>query len=482
MNSFITDDFLLQNEFSRKLYHGFACDLPIIDYHCHLPPDDIAQNRIFDNLTAVWLDGDHYKWRAMRTLGIAEQYITGNANAEEKFAKWAYTVPYTIRNPLYHWTHLELKRYFDEDRLLKPETARDIYQSCGAQLRTPAFSTQSILRKMRVEVVCTTDDPTDSLQYHRQLAQSGFTTTILPAFRPDRAYNFENPETYRQYLTKLGVAAGVTINSFDTLIQALNARIDFFHDAGCRLADHGLEYLIAPQDQNGLSVDSILKKLLKGEAVDRASGDYLKCTILLHLCRRYHEKGWTQQFHLGALRNTNRRMFEALGPDAGFDSIGDFQHATAMARFLGELDRTNQLAKTILYNVNPNDNEVLATMTGNFSDGSVKGKVQFGSAWWFLDQKDGIERQLNTLSNLSLLSCFIGMLTDSRSFLSFPRHEYFRRILCNLIGTDVDNGELPWDEQWLGKIVSDVCYHNARSYFGFEASPASASASSATTS
>ena len=467
MTSFITEDFLLQNEYASQLYHSYAKDLPIIDYHCHLSPADISQNRKFENLTKIWLEGDHYKWRAMRTLGVPEKYVTGNASDEEKFSKWASTVPYTLRNPLYHWTHLELKRYFDEDRFLKPETGKDIYDACAANLKTPPFFTRSILKKMRVEVVCTTDDPADGLEHHQQLKAEGFEVSVLPAFRPDKAYAIENPITYRTYIEKLGSTSGISIDTYDSLIEALHKRIDFFHDNGCRLADHGLEHLFYYGNQNGYKLETLFQKVMKSETPDQHAREHFKYAVLLELCRRYHKKGWTQQFHLGALRNTNERMLRSIGPDTGFDSIGDFRQAVSLAGFLNELDRTNQLTKTILYNINPRDNEVMATMVGNFSDGSVKGKIQFGSAWWFLDQKEGMENQINTLSNLGLLSCFIGMLTDSRSFLSFPRHEYFRRVLCNLIGKDVKNGELPWDEVWLGKIVSDVCYNNAKAYFGF---------------
>ncbi|MBT1685802.1 glucuronate isomerase [Dawidia soli] len=467
MKHFLTEDFLLTNDFAQTLYHRYAKDLPIIDYHCHLSPQDIAGDRRFENLTKVWLEGDHYKWRAMRTLGIDEKYITGNGSDEDKFRQWATTVPYTMRNPLYHWTHLELKRYFGVDQLLTPESADAIYQQCSDQLRQDEYTTRGLLTRMKVEVVCTTDDPADTLEYHQQIKRSGFNMTILPTFRPDKAYAVENPVTYNAYLEKLSAAAGVTINSFKSLITALENRIEFFHSLGCKLSDHGLEQLYFPEDKQTFSAETIFAKLLKKEVLTKAEVQYIKYATLVELGRRYHQKGWTQQFHLGALRNTNERMLRLLGPDTGFDSIGDFTQAVALSRFLNELDSSNQLARTILYNLNPGDNEVMGTMIGNFNDGSVRGKIQFGSAWWFLDQKDGMEKQINALSNMGLLSCFIGMLTDSRSFLSFPRHEYFRRILCNLIGRDVANGELPADEKWLGKIVSDICYHNAKNYFNF---------------
>lgn len=466
-NSFLTEDFLLQSEPAKRLYHEYAKDLPIIDYHCHLPPQDIAHNRQFENLTKIWLDGDHYKWRAMRTLAIDEKFITGNAPDNEKFGQWAFAVPYAMRNPLYHWTHLELKRYFGVEKLLTPDTAGEIYEHCSGLLKTPAYATRSLLKKMKVETICTTDDPADSLSFHQQIRNDRFDIAVLPAFRPDKAYAVEKPEAYKKYLETLAAASGIHINSFDTLLLALEKRIDFFHSQGGRLSDHGLDQLYFPEDKSAFSADTLFKNILKGEVLPKATREYFKYAVLIQLGKMYHAKGWTQQFHLGALRNTNQRMLGLLGPDTGFDSIGDFKQSEALASFLNELDSSDQLAKTILYNLNPSDNEVMAAMIGNFNDGSVKGKIQFGSAWWFLDQKDGMEKQINSLSNMGLLSCFIGMLTDSRSFLSYPRHEYFRRILCNLIGQDVVNGELPHDEKWLGKIVSDICYHNAKKYFNF---------------
>lgn len=464
---FLTEDFLLQNDFSKTLYNQYAKDLPIIDYHCHLPPQEIALNRQFSNITKIWLEGDHYKWRAMRTLGIDEKYITGNGSDEEKFKKWAETVPYTMRNPLYHWTHLELKRYFGIEKHLTPETATEVYNTCTELLNKPEYATRSLLKKMKVEVIGTTDDPADSLEYHQKIKKDNIGINVAPTFRPDKAYAIENSETYLQYLEKLGSASGITIKSFDTLLEALKNRIDFFELQGCKLSDHGLEHLYYPEDKASFTADSIFKKIVKKENLSTAEVQFYKYAVLIELGKLYHSKGWTQQFHIGALRNTNERMLRVLGPDTGFDSIGDFQQSRTLAKFLNELDNSNQLAKTIIYNLNPADNEVIGTMIGNFNDGSTKGKIQFGSAWWFLDQKDGMEKQINALSNMGLLSCFVGMLTDSRSFLSYPRHEYFRRILCNMIGKDVANGELPWDEAWLGKIVSDVCYYNARNYFGF---------------
>ena len=467
MKNFITEDFLLSNDFAKTLYHQYAKDLPIIDYHCHLSPQDIANNRQFENITKVWLEGDHYKWRAMRALGIDEKYITGNGSDEDKFKQWAYAVPYTLRNPLYHWTHLELKRYFGVDELLTEDSATSVYKKCNDIVASPSHNTRNLLTNMKVEVVCTTDDPIDSLEHHQKIRKDKFTSTILPTFRPDKAYAVENPTTYIAYLEKLSAVSGIEVNNFDKLIAALENRVEFFHAQGCKLSDHGLEQLYFPENKQAHNIATLFGKLQKKENLSTSEIQFFKYSVLIELGRLYHKKNWTQQYHLGALRNTNERMLRILGPDTGFDSIGDFSQSVALSKFLNELDSTNQLAKTILYNLNPGDNEVMGTMIGNFNDGSTKGKIQFGSAWWFLDQKDGMEKQINALSNLGLLSCFIGMLTDSRSFLSYPRHEYFRRILCNLIGKDVANGELPEDEKWLGKIVSDICYYNAKNYFKF---------------
>jgi len=460
---FMDRDFLLKGNYAQRLYHDYAKDLPIIDYHCHLSPKDIAENRQFESITQIWLAGDHYKWRAMRTLGIDEKYITGSGSDKEKFLKWAEAVPLTIRNPLYHWTHLELRRYFNIDGLLTPSTAEAVYEKTNAMLQDPDFRTQGLLKKMKVETVCTTDDPIDTLEYHQQHSQQPH---LFPAFRPDKAYAVEDPDSYMEYLEKLGEASGVEITQFADLLDALERRVAYFHENGSRLSDHGLERLYFFGEQT-YDIEDLFKRLILRKKLTAEENQYFKFQTLSHLSKMYHAKGWTQQFHLGALRNTNERMLRVLGPDTGFDSIGDFPQSVALARYLNHLDSTDQLARTILYNLNPADNEVMATMVGNFNDGSIKGKVQYGSGWWHLDQKDGMEKQLNALSNMGVLSCFIGMLTDSRSFLSFPRHEYFRRILCNLIGEDVENGELPDDEQWLGKIVSDICYYNAKEYFKF---------------
>ncbi|MDF7816294.1 glucuronate isomerase [Runella sp. MFBS21] len=464
--TFLDEDFLLQTEAARTLYHEFAKQMPIIDYHNHLPPDQIVADKTFENLTQIWLYGDHYKWRAMRTNGINEQYCTGDASDYEKFEKWAETVPYTLRNPLYHWTHLELQRYFDVQDILSPKTARKIYDECSEKLRTPDFSVRNLLRKMNVEVVCTTDDPLDSLEYHQQLkAEGSFEIQMRPAFRPDKFILITNPN-FTTYIQKLAALVGFEIQRFDDLTKALRARADFFASLGCLLSDHGLEHIYAA-DFTLEAADSAFQKVLAGQSLSTTEALVYQSAILHFLGTMYHELGWTQQFHLGALRNNNARALRLLGPDTGWDSMGDWSQAQALSKFLGKLDEYDQLSKTIIYNLNPADNEVIATMIGNFNDGSVAGKIQFGSGWWFLDQKDGMEKQMNALSNMGLLSRFVGMLTDSRSFLSFPRHEYFRRILCNMLGNDIENGELPNDTEWIGQIVQNICYNNAKQYFGF---------------
>ncbi|MFS4466861.1 glucuronate isomerase [Maribacter sp. 2210JD10-5] len=466
MSTFIHDDFLLQNDFAKKLFHGYAKNLPIIDYHNHLSPRDIADDRTFENCTQIWLAGDHYKWRAMRTCGVNEKYITGKASDVDKFIKWGETVPYTMRNPLYHWTHLELKRYFGIDSLLSGSNAKEVYSQTSDMLQSASHSTLGLLKQSNVELLCTTDDPKDDLRYHRSIKKQNIPIKVCPTFRPDKAFGVENTKAYVDYLEALESVIGTSIETYDDLLSALENRIAFFHENGCRLADHGLD-CIMHQDVTGFSIDTLFVKAKKGAVLHDSEVTFFKYHTLLALCRIYHEKGWVQQFHLGAVRNTNTRLLKKLGPDTGFDSIGDYPQAYGLNRFLNDLDGTDQLTKTILYNLNPSDNEVIASTVGNFNDGSIKGKIQFGSAWWFLDQKDGMEKQINALSNIGILSCFIGMLTDSRSFLSFPRHEYFRRILCNLIGKDVVNGELPSDEKWLGKIVSDISYYNSKEYFDF---------------
>lgn len=465
-HAFISEDFLLENEFSRKLYHEYASTCPIIDYHNHLPPEDIEKNKIFKNISEIWLAGDHYKWRAMRTLGIEESFITGNADDKEKFQKWAESVPYTLRNPLYHWTHLELLRYFDEPALLDGKSGERIYSECSLKVNSEDYSTLALLEKMKVETVCTTDDPTDDLKHHIAFANKKAYTKMYPAFRPDKAFGIENPSNYITYLKKLSLAAGFEIKSYSHLLEALKIRVAFFHENGCRLSDHGLESLYYYEVEK-MNPEEIFLKVIGGSYASEEEVKYFKFKVLTELCLMYHAKGWTQQFHLGAMRNNSSRSFSSLGPDTGFDSIGDYSQARALSQFLDNLDKDSKLCKTVIYNLNPSDNEIFATMCGNFNDGSIRGKVQFGSGWWFLDQKDGMERQINTLSNMGLVSTFVGMLTDSRSFLSFPRHEYFRRILCNLFGRDMYHGELPQDEKWVGKIIQDICYHNAKGYFNF---------------
>jgi glucuronate isomerase len=463
---FLDAQFLLETEFAQELYHRYAAPMPILDYHNHLSPKDIATNRRFNNLTEVWLEGDHYKWRAMRVNGIPERFCTGDATPKEKFFKWAETVPYTMRNPLYHWTHLELKNYFGIDQLLNEKSADEIYETCSAVLQTDAYTTQGLLARMNVEVVCTTDDPVDTLEWHQQFARSGNALKMYPTFRPDKAYGTADPITYKEYVTRLEEVTNSSITSFDALLAALQRRVDFFHSMGCRAADHGLESLCFSADAER-EAPALFRKLMDDTVLSAADQDKFRFVVLLNLGRMYHAKGWVQQFHVGALRNNNSRMMQTLGPDTGFDSIGDFSQAGAMARVLDALDSTDQLAKTVIYNNNPSDNEVFATMTGNFSDGTVPGKIQYGSAWWFLDQKDGMERQINALSNMGLISRFVGMVTDSRSFLSFPRHEYFRRILCNLWGNDVRKGELPDDIEIIGKLIQGICYYNTKRFFNF---------------
>ena len=468
MKSFIHEDFLLQTEAAKELYHAHAKNQPIIDYHCHLNPAYIAEDHTFDNLGQLWLEGDHYKWRAMRTNGIEEKYCTGkNTSDWEKFEKWAETVPYTMRNPLYHWTHLELKSAFGVEKILNPGSAKEIYDLCTEKLRTPAYSARGLMKKFNVQVVCTTDDPADSLEHHISLMEEGFDIKVLPTWRPDKAMAVENPKEYRAYLEKLSEVSGITISKFSDLLDALRNRHDFFAQVGCKLSDHGIEEFYA-EPYTGAEIAQIFNKVYDGNELTKEEVLKFKSAMLHEGALMDWEKGWTQQFHYGAIRNNNTRLFNQLGPDTGFDSIGDFTVAKAMSRFLDQLDKDNKLAKTIIYNLNPRDNDMIATMIGNFQDGSVAGKIQFGSGWWFLDQKTGMEAQMNSLSNLGLLSRFVGMLTDSRSFVSYPRHEYFRRILCNLMGNDLENGLLPASEMnFIGKMVADISYNNAKNFFNF---------------
>jgi len=461
------EDFLLQTKTAALLYNEYAKQMPIIDYHCHLSPQQIAEDIKFENLTQGWLYGDHYKWRAMRTSGVDESYCTGNKSDYEKFEKWAATVPYTMRNPLYHWTHLELRRYFGIHEILDPSSAKSIYENASAQIQTDSFSIKNLIRKMNVKVICTTDDPIDSLEYHKTLSESGFEVKIKPAFRPDKAMEVSSAANFVAYVKKLESVTNLSVSSFEDYLFALQNRHDFFASMGCSVSDHGLEEVYV-EDFTGQEIESIFAKVLGGKDLNVLEQRKFKSCMLLHFAEWDWEKGWVQQYHLGALRNNNSRMLSKLGPDTGWDSIGDFSQAAALSKFLNKLDSEDKLAKTIIYNLNPADNELMASMIGNFNDGSVAGKIQFGSGWWFLDQKDGIIKQLNALSNMGLVSRFVGMLTDSRSFLSFPRHEYFRRILCNLFGDEIENGELPNDTKWVGQIIQDICYNNANDYFGWK--------------
>ena len=463
--NFIHDNFLLENIYAEELYHNFSKNQPIIDYHNHLPPQQIAGDKTFENITNVWINGDHYKWRAMRTLGINETFITGDASDKEKFLNWAKTVPYTMRNPLYHWTHLELARYFDIYDLLSEKSAENIWNVTQEKLNSNGYSCRGLLKKVNAELICTTEDPIDTLEYHQQLAKSDFSVKVSTAFRPDKAILILN-DGYNNYIDTLGEAANISISSFHELCDALRKRIEFFNENGCRLCDHGLDQIYF-ESYTENEVNSIFRKKREGQELSNEEALKFQSAVLVFLCETYHEFGWVQQFHLGALRNNNARMHRILGPDTGWDSIGDYPQAQKLSAFLNALDSKDKLTKTIIYNLNPADNEVMATMIGNFNDGSVKGKVQLGSGWWFLDQKDGMTKQLNALSNMGLISCFVGMLTDSRSFLSFPRHEYFRRVLCNLLGDEIKRGELPNEMELIGKMVSDISYNNAKNYFNF---------------
>lgn len=459
-------DFLLHTETAKELYHNYASKMPIFDYHCHINPKQIADDVRFENITQIWLYGDHYKWRGMRTNGVDEKYCTGNASDWEKFEKWAETVPYTLRNPLFHWTHLELKKFFGIDKVLSPETAKEIWDECNAKLQTPEYSVRGIIRMANVHTICTTDDPVDSLEHHQKIKADGFEVAVLPAWRPDKAMAVENVSAYNEYLDKLANVAEMEITTFSDLLAALDKRHQFFHENGCRLSDHGLETAIA-EDYTNKEIEKIFAKIRGGAELSQNEILKFKSAMLYEFGIMDHLRGWTQQFHIGALRNNSTRLFNKLGPDVGLDSIGDFEIAKPLSKFLDRLDMNNKLAKTVLYNLNPRDNELIGTMIGNFQDGSVPGKMQFGSGWWFLDQKDGMEKQINALSNLGLLSRFVGMLTDSRSFLSYTRHEYFRRTLCNILGNDIENGEIPHDLELVGKMVENICFNNAKEYFNF---------------
>jgi glucuronate isomerase len=466
MKTFLDDNFLLQNKTAQELYHSFAKQMPIIDYHNHLLPQQIAEDKKFENITQAWLYGDHYKWRAMRTNGIDEKYCTGNATDWEKFEQWAATVPYTLRNPLYHWTHLELQRYFGITEILNPSSAKKIYDACNEKLQTNESSVKGLLQKMNVKVICTTDDPIDNLEQHQKIKADKFDIKVLPAFRPDKAMNVDDAIGFNKYLQQLEAAANTSIISFNNYLSALKNRHNYFVENSVTISDHGLEEIYA-EDYTETEINTIFNKIRTGNNLTLVENRKFKSAMLMHFAEWDFEVGFVQQFHLGALRNNNSRRLSQLGADTGWDSIGDFSQAKSLSKFLNKLDGNNTLAKTIIYNLNPADNEVFATMIGNYNDGSAAGKIQWGSSWWFLDQKDGMTKQINTLSNMGLLSKFIGMLTDSRSFLSFPRHEYFRRILCNLFGKEIESGELPNDITWTGKVIQDICFNNAKTYFNF---------------
>ncbi len=463
--TFITDNFLLNSDVAVELYHNYAKDMPIIDYHNHLSPKLIAANQPVKNITEAWLNGDHYKWRGMRANGVDENFITGSASLKDRFDKWAETVPYTLRNPLFHWTQLELKRYFDIDDILQPNTADIIYEKSNAILehKTPA----QLLELMNVETVCTTDDPTDDLQYHKAIAKAGFFTKVYPTFRADELF-FIGHDKFMPYINKLGSTVNFEIKTYSDFLKAVDARILYFNENGCRLSDFGVGEALAIEDFTQEEVSAIFNKKLEGNKLSTSEINKYRSSLFIHLAKQYHKFDWVQQYHLGPIRNNNSRLVEQVGLDAGCDSIGDFPMAEFMSKLFNILNSTNQLAKTITYNLNPSQNEVFATMMGNFQAGGTPGKMQWGSGWWFLDQKDGMEKQLNALSNMGLLSRFVGMLTDSRSFLSFPRHEYFRRILCDLIAEDVKKGLVPNDIEFLGHMVQDICYNNAKNYFNFD--------------
>jgi len=464
MRKFMDENFLLSNDTAVTLYHGYAKDMPIIDYHCHINPKEIYENKKFKNITEVWLYGDHYKWRAMRSNGIDEKYITGDASDYEKFMAWAKTLSVAIGNPLYHWAHLELQRFFGINEVLNEKTAPAIWEKANLLITRDDFRVRDLIKKSNVETLCTTDDPADSLVYHLKLKEDKeFYVNVLPTFRPDKGIEIRR-ETFIPWVGKLGRAAGKSIKGYSDFLEALEDRIRFFHSAGCRVSDHALDTVVYAEAQLD-EVSGIFAKALGGQVLSEEEENKYKTFTLRFAAKLYHELGWAMQLHMAALRNNNGRMFEKLGPDTGFDSINDETIAYALSRMLDSLDRENKLPKTILYTLNPKDNHVLGTMLGNFQGGGIPGKMQFGSAWWFNDHINGMRSQMETLASLGLLSRFVGMLTDSRSFLSYPRHEYFRRILCNLIGTWVENGEVPDDIELLGRIVKDICYNNAKEYF-----------------
>ena len=466
MKAFMDKDFLLETETAQKLYHEYAVNMPILDYHCHINPQEIAEDRKFENITQVWLGADHYKWRQMRSNGVEEKYITGDASDREKFQKWAETLERAIGNPLYHWSHLELQRYFGYYGALNGETAEEVWNLCNAKLQEDGMSARNLIRQSNVTLVCTTDDPVDSLEWHEKIAaDESFEVQVLPAWRPDKAMNLEKTD-YLEYLKKLEVVSGVKIDSFASLIEALRIRMDYFAEHGCSVSDHGLEYVMyAPASEE--EIEAIFAKRLRGEAVSRADELQFKTAYMVALGREYHKKNWAMQLHYGVKRDNNGMIFGKLGPDAGIDCINNYAPSSEMADYLNALAITDELPKTILYSLNPTDNATIGTIIGCFQSEEARGKIQQGSAWWFNDNKQGMIEQMTSLANLGLLGNFIGMLTDSRSFLSYTRHEYFRRIMCNLIGGWVENGEYPADEKVLGRMVQDISYNNAVRFFGF---------------
>ncbi len=468
MKTFMDENFLLETKTAQDLYHNHAAKMPIIDYHCHLVPKMVADDHKFKSITEIWLGGDHYKWRAMRTNGVNERFCTGNDTSDwEKFEKWAETVPYTMRNPLYHWTHLELRTAFGINEIVSPKTAREIFDACNEKLTKPEYSARGLMRRYNVQVVCTTDDPVDTLEHHISTRESGFEIKMLPTWRPDKAMAVESPTNFRAYIEKLAEVSGVTISAFDDVVEALRKRHKFFEEQGCKLSDHGIEEFYA-EDYTETEIKAIFNKVYGGATLTKEEILKFKSAMLIIFGEMDAETGWTQQFHYGAIRDNNSKMFNQLGSDTGFDSIGEFNTAKAMSKYFNKLNSAGKLTKTILYNLNPCANEVIATMIGNFQDGSTAGKMQFGSGWWFLDQKNGMEKQMNALSVLGLLSRFVGMLTDSRSFLSYPRHEYFRRTLCNLLGNDVESGQLPASEiDFIGQMTENISYYNAKNFFRF---------------
>jgi glucuronate isomerase len=466
--AFVTESFLLQSRTAKRLYAAYASRQPILDYHCHLSPRDIAEDRRFRNLFEIWLEGDHYKWRAMRANGVPERYCTGTADPYEKFLAWAKTVPKTLRNVAYQWTHLELQRYFGIDCLLDESTARKVWEQANQQLTTDELSAQGILKKFHVKALCTTDDPTDSLETHQKIQKSSLETRVFPTFRPDKALKTEDPAAFNEWTNKLGASANVDIVRLGDFLRALERRHDEFHACGCRSSDHGLNYCYA-EPSTETEAAAIFDTARARKQVQPAQAVKFSSYLMFFFASLDADKGWTKQLHLGALRNTNSRMGLEIGQDSGFDSIGDWPQAESLARYLDRLDAAHKLPKMILYNANPEDNYVFATLLGSFQDGTIPGKLQLGSAWWFLDQKEGVEWQLNTLSNCGLLSRFVGMVTDSRSFMSYPRHEYFRRVLCNLLGAEMESGELPPDEALVGAMIEDICYDNAAAYLALPA-------------